>query len=321
MDGRNLMGRIGKRLMLFLFSVFILSLVIFYISRLAPGDPLLSYYGERVEKMSPKEREWAEEKLGLKDSISVQYFRWLEKAFQGDFGISYKYKMDAATVVGSRIGNTAVLGGIGYLLIFGLALLIGIGCAWKEESLWDRVVCKVGTLSSCIPEFWLSLVLILIFSVKLKLLPSSGAYDIGMEGDVGNRIRHLILPLTVVVAGHLWYYAYMVRNMLLEEVRADYVLLAKAKGMKKGKIMFRHCLRNILPSYLGVMAISVPHILGGTYIVEMVFSYPGLGTLAYESARYKDYNLLMLMCLISGSLVILYNMAAQAIHEKIDARI
>lgn len=229
--------------------------------------------------------------------------------------------MDAAAVVGSRIGNTAVLGGIGYLLIFGLALLIGIGCAWKEESLWNRVVCKVGTLSSCIPEFWLSLVLILIFSVNLKLLPSSGAYDIGMEGDVGNRIRHLILPLTVVVAGHLWYYAYMVRNMLLEEVRADYVLLAKAKGMKKGKIMFRHCLRNILPSYLGVMAISVPHILGGTYIVEMVFSYPGLGTLAYESARYKDYNLLMLMCLISGSLVILCNMAAQAIHEKIDARI
>ncbi len=115
MDGRNLMGRIGKRLMLFLFSVFILSLVIFYISRLAPGDPLLSYYGERVAKMSPKEREWAEEKLGLKDSISVQYFRWLEKAFQGDFGISYKYKMDAAAVVGSRIGNTAVLGGIGGL--------------------------------------------------------------------------------------------------------------------------------------------------------------------------------------------------------------
>ena len=109
MDRRNLMGRIGKRLMLFLFSVFILSLVIFYISRLAPGDPLLSYYGERVEKMSPKEREWAEEKLGLKDSISVQYFRWLEKAFQGDFGISYKYKMDAAAVVGSQIGNTAVL--------------------------------------------------------------------------------------------------------------------------------------------------------------------------------------------------------------------
>jgi len=182
----------------------------------------------------------------------------------------------------------------------------------------DRMICKVGTAMSCIPEFWLSLVLILIFSVNLGWLPSSGAYTIGGEGETGDRLWHLILPMAVVVIGHLWYYAYMVRNRLLEEVRADYVLLARSKGLKKKSIMFRHCLRNTMPSYLSIMAVSVPHILGGTYIVETVFSYPGLGTLSYESARYQDYNLLMVLCLMSGILVILSNIAVQIINENID---
>lgn len=310
----------GKKFLVFFLSVFLLSAVVFYISRLAPGDPLMSYYGERVEKMSPQERQWAENKLGLNDSVFTQYIRWLENVFHGDFGISYKYKMDALEVIKGRIGNTLVLGGIGFILIFGLALLLGVLCAWYEDKVLDRIICGIGTISSCIPEFWLSLVLILIFAVNLKWLPSSGAYTIGKEGNIGNRILHLILPMTVVVTGHLWYYAYMIRNRILAEVRADYVLLAKAKGLKKGKVMFRHCLRNMMPSYFSIMAISVPHILGGTYIVETVFSYPGIGTLSYESARYKDYNLLMLLCIFSGIVVILCNMTAQTINEKIDPR-
>lgn len=299
-------------------SIFLLSVMVFYMARLAPGDPLASYYGDRAEKMSPKERKWAEDKLGLNDPVTVQYIRWLDRAFHGDFGISYKYKMDVMEVIRERMGNTLLLGGIGFFLTFGLSLLLGVLCAWHEDRMLDRVICKVGTVTSCIPEFWLSLVLILIFAVNLKWLPSSGAYTIGKEDDTADRIWHLILPVTVVVLGHLWYYAYMVRNKLLEEVRADYVLLARVKGIGKRSIMFRHCLRNIMPSYLSIMAVSVPHILGGTYIVEMVFSYPGLGTLSYESARYQDYNLLMVLCLMSGSLVILCNMAAQAISEKID---
>lgn len=310
----------GRRFLYLILSVFFLSVVIFYMARLAPGDPLVSYYGDRAERMSPEEREWAEERLGLSDPITVQYIRWLERAFHGDFGISYKYKTDVMEVIRGRAGNTLVLGGIGFLLIFVLSLLLGVLCAWYEDRLLDRVICKTGTVISCIPEFWLSLVLILIFSVNLRLLPISGAYTIGREGEMNDRIRHLILPMAVVVTSHLWYYAYMVRNRLLEEVRADYVLLARSKGLRKRSIMFRHCLCNMLPSYLSIMAIAVPHILGGTYIVETVFSYPGLGTLAYESARYQDYNLLMVLCLMSGILVILCNMAAQMMNEKIDPR-
>ena len=318
---RNPFVYYGKKALVFLLSVFILSVAVFYISRLAPGDPLMSYYGERVEKMSVEEKEAAREKLGLNDPIHIQYIRWVENAAKGDFGISFKYKQDVMEVIGQRIGFTLILGGIGFVLTFVGALLLGVLCAWYEDKWVDRVLCKGGTLLSCIPEFWLSLVLILVFAVTLHWLPSSGAYDIGYKDDVLNRIEHLILPLIIVVLQHLWYYAYMIRNKLLEETRADYVLLGKSKGLSKKEIMFKHCLRNILPSYISIMAISVPHVVGGTYIVETVFSYPGIGALSYESARYHDYNLLMVLCMMTGILVIFCNLIGQIINEKIDPRI
>ena len=311
----------GKKLLVFLLSVLALSLLVFYLARLAPGDPLVAYYGERTEKMSVEERERSLERLGLNDPIYVQYVRWVENAAQGDFGISYQYKKPVLEVLEGRMGNTVLLGGTGFLLTFALALLVGVFCAWQEERWPDRILCKIGTLTSCIPEFWLCLLFILVFSVTLHWLPSSGAYSAGGAGGASDRMLHLLLPLTVVLTGHLWYYAYMIRNRILEEVRAGYVLCAKSKGLSQRKILFRHCLRNAIPSYLSIMAISIPHILGGTYIVETVFSYPGIGTLAYESARYQDYNLLMILCLLSGAVVILCSMFSQIIIEQIDPRI
>lgn len=318
---RNPFVYYGKKALIFLVSVFALSVAVFYISRLAPGDPLMSYYGERTEKMSVAEKEAAREKLGLNDPVHVQYVRWLENAAQGDFGISYKYKQDVMVVIGQRIGNTLVLGGIGFILTFLGALGLGILCAWYEDKWPDKLLCKGGTLISCIPDFWLSLVLILVFAVMLRVLPSSGAYDVGHKNDIFNRIEHLVLPMTIVILEHLWYYAYMIRNKLLEETRADYVLLGKSKGLSKKQIMFGHCLRNIMPTYISIMAISVPHVLGGTYIVEKVFSYPGIGTLSFESAQYHDYNLLMVLCMMTGILVIFCNLIGQIINEKIDPRI
>lgn len=311
----------GRKLVAFLLSVLVLSVAVFYISRLAPGDPLMSYYGERVEKMSVQEKNEARERLGLNDPIHIQYLRWIQNAAQGDFGISFKYKQDVLAVIGSRIGFTLILGGVGFLLTFAGALLLGVLCAWHEDKWVDRLLCRGGTVLSCIPEFWLSLVLILIFAVTLHWLPSSGAYDIGRQNDLIGRVEHLILPMTVVVAQHLWYYAYMVRNKLLEETGAEYVLLGKSVGLSKKQILFGHCLRNVLPSYISSMAISVPHVLGGTYIVETVFGYPGIGALSYESARYHDYNLLMVLCMMTGILVIFCNMIGQIINERIDPRI
>lgn len=310
-----------RKAAMFLLSVLILSLAVFYLSRLTPTDPLLSYYGERVEKMGAEEKEQARGRLGLNEPICIQYVRWLQNAVKGDFGISYKYKQDVIEVIGQRIENTLILGGIGFVLTFLLALALGIVCAWFEDGWPDRLLCRFGTLTSCIPEFWFSLVVIFVFCVSFKWLPSSGAYSMGKKDDVGDRLRHLILPMLIVLSSHLWYYAYMIRNKLLEEMRADYVLLGKSMGLTRQQIMFRHCLRNIMPSYISIMAISVPHVLGGTYIVEMVFSYPGIGTLSYESARYADYNMLMVLCMLTGITVIFCNMAGQMINERIDPRI
>lgn len=311
----------SKKTAVFLVSVLMLSLAVFYISRLAPGDPLMSYYGERVEKMSQEEKEKAKGELGLNEPIHVQYVHWAKNAMKGEFGISFKYKQDVMEVIEQRLNNTLILGGIGFVLTFAGALGLGILCAWNEERLLDKILCKVGTILSCIPEFWLALLLILVFAVKFHLLPSSGAYSIGHKEDVVDRIRHLILPMAVVVLQHLWYYAYMIRNKLLEEMRADYVLLGKSKGLGKKEIILKHCLRNIMPSYISIMAISIPHVLGGTYIVETVFGYPGVGALSYESARFHDYNLLMVLCMATGILVILCNLIGQIINERIDPRI
>lgn len=310
-----------KKILIFIISILVLSTMVFYISRLAPGDPLASYYGERSEKMSVEEKDAAMERLGLNDPIYVQYGKWVKAAFGGDFGISFKYKQDVKDVISQRIGNTLILGGIGYVLIFIGSLLIGIACAIREDGPLDNVISKIGTLISCIPEFWLSLVLILVFAVILKVLPSGGAYDVGKQDDISNRIYHLILPMVIVVATHLWYYGYMVRNKILEETRMEYVLMARAKGLSKTKVIFKHCLRNVMPAYISIMAISVPHIIGGTYVVETVFSYPGVGALAYESARYADYNLLMVLCIMTGVIVIFFNILGQIINEKIDPRV
>ncbi|WP_253197317.1 ABC transporter permease [Clostridium algidicarnis] len=304
----------------FILIIFLLSITVFYMSRLSPGDPLASYYGEGVKRMNTTQKLEAMKRLGLNEPIYKQYTSWLSNAAHGEFGISYKYKQDVVTVIENVYKNTVILGGLSYVLTFLFALLLGIFCALHEDKLIDKVICKVGTVTTSIPPFWIALVLILIFSINLRILHSSGAYAMGKSKNYISRIEHLVLPLAVMILSHLWYYTYIIRNKLVEEMRQDYVLLCKVKGLSKKKIIYKDCLRNIMPSYISIMAMSVPHILGGTYVVEKVFSYPGLGTLSFESAKYHDYNMLMVLCLITGILVVFANIMAEVINDKIDPR-
>ena len=320
MNFRSAAVYLGKKILLFLLMMFILSTVVFYVSRLAPGDPLEAFYGAATQSMTAEELDAARARLGLDGSITRQYVQWASGILRGDFGMSLRHKRPVLDVVRPLIGNTLVLGGMAYMLVFLLAIALGLFCARFEDSFADRLICKAGAAVYYIPAFWLGTVLVLLFSVNLKLLPSSGAYDVGRSGDIANRARHMILPLTVMVASHLWYYACMIRNKLLDETRRDYVLLARSKGLGRTRVLFSHCLRNVLPTIVNIMAISIPHVLSGTYIAESVFNYPGIGSLAVSSAKYHDYNLLMLMVLITGVLVIVSSLAAQVINEKIDPR-
>lgn len=304
----------------FMLTMFILSVGVFYLARLAPGDPLQSFYGDSVESMTAQELDAARVRLGLDAPIYTQYIKWIVNAVHGDFGLSLKYKMPALEVITPLIGNTLILGGTAYILIFLFATLLALFCAMNEDTPIDRIICKVGTAAYYIPPFWLGVVLVLIFSINLNWLPSSGAYDISESNNIINRIQHMILPLIVMFLSHLWYYAYMIRNKLLDEVRKDYVLLAKSKGCTKTEIVFKHCLRNVAPTIVSIMAISIPHVLSGTYIAESVFNYPGIGALSVESTKYHDYNLLMLVVLVTGVMVILSSIIAQSINEVIDPR-
>ena len=320
MNLRKLTTELGRKLLGFIIAMFILSIIAFVFARLAPGDPLQSFYGDEVEKMTTKELDAARHRLGLDDTLVVQYVRWLGQALTGNFGLSLKYKTSVQEVVEPLIGNTLILGGVAYLLVFALAILLAVICTLHEDSLIDKIICKIGTILYYIPPFWLGVVLVLVFSVNLKIFPSSGAYDPGMQSNIFNRINHMILPLIVMITSHLWYYAYMIRNKLLDEIRKDYVLLAKSKGLTKREIILKHCLRNVAPTIVSIMAISIPHVLSGTYIAESVFNYPGIGSLSVESAKYHDYNLLMLLVLITGSLVIISSIIAQLVNEVIDPR-
>ena len=271
--------------------------------------------------MGSAELDAARQRLGLDGPIWEQYRRWAGNVLDGDFGMSLKYKRPVVDVVLPLLGNTLLLGGLAYALVFVLAIALALLCARFEHSALDRLICRVGTTAYYVPAFWLGVLLVLVFSVNLEWLPSSGAYSYGKAGDIADRARHLVLPLAVMVASHLWYYAYMIRNKLLDEVRRDYVLLARSKGLGRTRVLWSHCLRNVMPTVVGIMAISIPHVLSGTYVAEAVFNYPGIGLLAISSAKYHDYNLLMLMVLFTGAMVIISSLLAQSINEAIDPRI
>jgi len=315
-----LLEKILNNLLILVGSIFVLSIIVFVFARLSPGDPLLAFYGDALEFMGPAELDAARARLGLDGPIYIQYIHWLANAATGNFGLSLQYKIPAMDVISPLIVNTLILGITGYILVFTLAILVAIGCALHEDGLFDRIACQLGTMIYFIPAFWLGLCLVLIFSINLNWLPSSGAYDFGMSGNLVNRIEHLILPLTIMIGSHIWYYAYMIRNKLLDENRKDYVLLAKAKGLSKSEIIWKHSLRNVAPTIINLMAISIPHVLSGTAIAEAVFNYPGIGNMAVIAAKYHDYNLLMLLVLISGSIVIIASIVAYSINEVVDPR-
>lgn len=301
--------------------LFILAVIVFYVARLTPGDPLQSFYGDAVQSMTQEQLDAARDRLGLNEPVYVQFSKWIEYACQGNFGISLRYKRPVLDVVAPLLGNTLILGVISYILVFTLAIGLALICARYENKRIDKFICKIGTIAYYTPAFWLGVVLILIFSINLQWLPAGGAYDYGKSKDWLNWAKHLVLPVTIMVTSHFWYYAYMIRNKLLDETRKDYVLLARAKGMSKMSVLVRHCLRNVMPAIINIMAVSVPHIISGTYVAETVFNYPGIGLMAVSSAKYHDYNLLMIIVLITGFLVVVSSFTAQFINEHIDPRI
>lgn len=320
MKASTLIKNFIKKILLLVLFLFVLSVVVFLLARLSPGDPLKAYFGDALERMNEAQRIAATQNLGLDKSIASQYVTWLGDLFHGDWGISYKYKMPVIDIISRHWLNTVLLSGTSYVLTFIFSILLGVWCAVRQGTIADQIIRKIGTVTSVVPEFFVSLIFILIFAVNLSWLPIGSAYSLG-GGGIADRIIHLILPVTVMIICHLWYYAYMVRNKMIEEMATDYAALLKMKGVGRSAVIWKHCFKNILPSVISLMVIVLPHFIGGTYIVEMVFAYPGLGSLGFESALYHDYNMLMAICLITGTVIIVCNLIGEKISRHIDPRI
>ena len=317
---RAVSGAVIRQLLQFALLLFALSILVFLMARLSPGDPLRSWYGDGVDRMSNSEKALMRHNLGLDRSLLVQYGIWLRNALVGNFGISLKYKQPVTAVIGNVLPNTVLLGIISYLLTFFLAFRLGKRGALHEGARSDRWLRRFSVVTGNVPTFFLAMLLILFLAVKLPIFPTGGAYSYGMKYNVPDRLWHLVLPTAVIVLGHAGYYGMMVRNLLVEETRKDYVLLLKSQGIPKERILGKYCMKNIMTGMIPAMTMAVPHLLGGAYVVEMVFGYPGLGELSFESALYKDYNLLMAITLLTGCVVIFCNLFGEVLSACIDPR-
>lgn len=295
---------LSLRLLSLSLTLFILSFIIFALARLMPGDPLSAFYGDVVESFSEEEYTWARAYLNLDAPLISQYLTWLEHALHGDLGFSYRYHVAVTELLPPLLFNTALLSVLSFIVIFTLALALALICVRYEERLIDRCLRAVGTVTYLLPSFWVGLLLILIFSLTLKWLPAAGAYAPGNEASLSDRLFHLILPVTVMVLSHLWYFGALLRNRLADEVREDYVLTARAAGKGPWEVLFTECLPNVLPTLFNVMALAIPHLISGTFVVEAVFNYSGVGAMAVESARNHDYNLLLVLLLLTALLVV-----------------
>ncbi len=303
------------------FSLCLLSVLIFVLAHAAPGDPLQSFFGNAADSLDAAQRLQALDALGLNRPLYQQYFSWLQQIFQGNWGMSLIYRMPVQHLLPLYLLNTLILGGIAFLLIAVLALILALICARFEGRLTDRLICSLGSASYFLPSFWLGVILILIFAVNLRLLPPGGAYDPGQSASLLNRSIHLLLPLAVLVLSHVWYYGALLRSRLLEELRADYILTAKACGLSSVQILISQALRTMLPFMLQLCAIALPHILGGTFVVEAVFNYPGAGLLIVQSAKGHDYNLLLALVLLSGFVMICSALLAHILSAYFDFRL
>jgi peptide/nickel transport system permease protein len=209
-----------------------------------------------------------------------------------------------------------------------IAIPVGVISAVKQYSFFDIVVTTLSFMGQAIPEFWLGLILILVFYVWLKnpvtgdsLLPSGGMYTLGVGFSVVDWIKHLILPVTMGVVGWVTWYSRFLRSSMLDVIHQDYVRTARAKGLKLSKVYFKHALRNALLPLVTIFALDLPYIFAGSLYAEIIFSWPGMGRLYYQAAQDRDYPLLMAILTIGTIVVILSNLLADLVYARLDPRI
>ncbi|HET9000077.1 MAG TPA: ABC transporter permease [bacterium] len=310
---RYVITRIGHSIVLLVF----VSILTFVLIHAAPGGPAILLAPE----MSGEQIKQAARSLGLDQPLPIQYLRWLGNVARGRLGQSYGAGLPVLGLIVDRLPATLELVATGLLLSVAVGVLVGVVSAIHRYSLVDHLTTGVAFFGMSVPVFWLGIMLIIVFSISFRLLPSAGAYSLGASASVGDRLAHLVLPAVVLATANLAQIARYARSSMLEVLNAEFLRTARAKGVSARGVIYHHALRNALIPIVTVVALAVPRLVGGVAITESVFAWPGMGQLAVDSALQRDYPMIMGITLVVSTVVVLTNFLTDLSYLILDPRV
>lgn len=307
-----------KRLILTIPVLLGISIIVFIIMALIPGDPALAILGSYA---TPENVAQLRTEFGLDKPLVQQYFIWLTNLLQGELGRSYSLNRPVLDEVLERLGPTLLLAGTSLLLCTVLGLIAGIVSAVKQYGWQDKVLTLLVLIGISTPSFWLGLILVLVFSVQLQWFPASGMFAIYGGGDLSDLLRHLTLPaitLAVVATGVI---ARLTRSNMLEVLRQDYVRTARAKGLSERQVIYKHAFKNALVNIIPVVGIQAGFVLGGAVYIETVFQWPGIGRMLVTAITTRDILLVQGGVMVVASAYVLFNLLADLLQRWLDPRL
>lgn len=311
-----------RRLILMIPQVIILSLLIFVLAKMMPGDPFTGLIDLSTD---PARLEELRQAAGFYDPWYVQYLRWINNALHGDFGISYMYKYDVTTVIGQRIGNTVRLSIISVILTYALAIPLGLYAGRYQNSWFDKTVVVYNFISFAVPTFVLALLMVYVFGFKLGWFPTSGSVSINaVPGTIGyfmSQMYHVILPAIVqALLGTAVTIQYL-RSEVVDAKQMDYVRTARSKGVPTGKVFNRHIFRNASLPIASILGYEITGLIAGSVMIEQIFSYPGIGNLFISSINQRDYSVITALILLFGLATLIGTLLSDIIMSIVDPRI
>ncbi len=312
------MGKYIIKRILIAIPVLIGITIIDYAIMCMAGSPLEMLQGPRVSEAAVEAKKIA---LGLDKPFYIQYFVWLSQLLHGNMGYSMKSYQPVSEMIGSHLGPTLLLMGVSLIVSLLIAIPAGIYSAIRQYSKGDYAVVTLSFLGSSIPGFFLSLLLIYLFTVKLGWLPSSGMTTLGTQGGFADVAKHMVMPVIVLAASIAGRNIRYIRSAMLEILQQDYLRTARAKGIGNFNVINKHALRNALVPIVTVIGMEIPVMFGGAVIVEQVFSWPGLGLMTMSAITSRDFPVIMGVCLLSAIVVLIANLITDILYALVDPTI
>lgn len=300
-----------------LIVMLLISFFSFVIIDLAPGDISSMYI---TEDMTDLEKAAIIAKLGLDRSVPEQYFGWLTEALQGNFGYSMSYKLPVMTMLLGRLPSTILLMGTSLLVSLALAIPLGLIAGYKKNTWIDNAISGFAYFGMSVPNFYFGMLLIILFTAILHWLPSSGMHTYGVD-TVWDTIKHMIMPVMTMALSAMASKVRYVRANTIGQLAEEYVLAAKAKGTPPIKILFRHVLKNTLLPIITIVGMNMSSLVCGSFIIESVFGWPGIGSFAMEAIGKRDYPIIMAYIMLSGFILVMGNFVADILYSFADPRI